>query len=146
LEGWVAASPIRKEFPRSQGPLDNAVLLAEFSSRVRQFHRYREETEKLRAAAAASVTLLQKNLQSVTPQPNYSRKGSGPRMLADVLAFDAKKKSTDRNFQEVLSKPGQQFESSSAKFRNAQALLRSAGSFAVFLPRLTCLILLCLRN
>jgi len=93
LDAWVMASPLREAFQLPQSSVDNVAPLAGIRANLQEMHRLREETEELRAALRASLELLQKNLTLALPQHDESRGSSSePRRLADVLAFDPKKK------------------------------------------------------
>jgi hypothetical protein len=92
LDGWVVASPIREAFRLPQGPVDSATPLSELRRHVTELHRLREESAEKRAALRASLQLLQENLRLALPRQDQNRQSaSGPRPLADVLAFDPTK-------------------------------------------------------
>lgn len=93
LDAWVIASPLRKAFRLPRTPVDNATPLSEFRLQVKEMHRLRVQAAELRAALAASLELLQKNLCLALPQESRES-SSGPRLLAEALAFSPKR--TDR--------------------------------------------------
>ena len=101
LGAWVMASPIRETLRLPEHSVDNATLLAEFRRNMQETHRLHEESVKLRAEVKASLELLRKNLFSAVPQQDQSRESSlGPPLLADVLAFDPRRKLSDRRIEQ----------------------------------------------
>ena len=87
LDAWVSARPLREAFRLPEHSAGTATLLAEFRRNVQEMHRLREESAEQRAEVKASLERLQQSLLSVLPQRDQA-----PHLLADVLAFDPKKK------------------------------------------------------